>query len=79
MCKGYDQYGLYANGNGGSVEQLIQTNSPTCGYVEPTPPSTGGSNGGGGRGGGGREYIPSPIDNYNSSRVDKPLYQDYQK
>lgn len=66
MCKGYDQYGLYANGNGGSVEQLIQTNSPTCGYVQPTP-STGGSNGGGGGGGRG------------GSRVDKPLYQDYQK
>ena len=47
MCKGYDQYGLYANGNGGSVEQLIQINSPTCGYVEPTPPSTGGGGGGG--------------------------------
>ena len=75
MCRGYDQYGLYANGNGGSVEQLIQTNSPTCGYVEPTPPT----GGGGGARIGGREYIPSPGDNYNSSRVDKPLYQDYQK
>ena len=81
MCKGYDQYGLYANGNGGSVEQLIQINSPTCGYVEPTPPSTGGSNGGGGGRGGSRGIdISLPGDfNYNGIRVDKPLYQDYQK
>jgi hypothetical protein len=81
MCKGYDQYGLYANGNGGSVEQLIQINSPTCGYVEPTPPLTGGSNGGGGGRGGSRGIdISLPGDfNYNGTRVDKPLYQDYQK
>jgi len=68
-CKGYDQYGLYANGNGGSVEQLIQTNSPTCGYVEPTPPTGGGS---GGRGGGGKAVGPN-------NQIDRPSYQDYQK
>jgi hypothetical protein len=80
VCKGYDQYGVYANGNGGTYEELVQTNSPDCGYTPPTPPTGGGSGGsGGGRGGGGREYIPTPADNYNNSRVDKPLYQDYQK
>jgi hypothetical protein len=79
MCKGYDQYGLYANGNGGSVEQLIQTNSPTCGYVEPTPPSNGGTGGGNMRSGGSREYTPIIPGDYNNGRVDKPLYQDYQK
>jgi len=67
-CKGYDQYGLYANGNGGSIEQLIQTNSPTCGYVEPTPPTGGGSGGGsGGKSGG------------SNNEIDRPSYQDYQK
>jgi hypothetical protein len=79
MCKGYDQYGLYANGNGGSVEQLIQTNSPICGYVEPTPPSNGGTGGGNMRSGGSREYTPIIPGDYNNGRVDKPLYQDYQK
>jgi hypothetical protein len=77
ICKGYDQYGVYANGNGGTYEELIQANSSNCGYTSPTPPTGGGS--GGGARIGGREYIPSPGDNYNSSRVDKPLYQDYQK
>jgi hypothetical protein len=48
FCKGYNQYGKYADGNGGNIEQLIQTNSPTCGYVEPTPPTGGGSGGSGG-------------------------------
>jgi hypothetical protein len=75
MCKGYDQYGLYANGSGGSVEQLIQTNSPTCGYVEPSPA---GGGGGGGSSRGIDMSLPGDF-NYNGSRVDKPLYQDYQK
>lgn len=48
LCKGYDQYGKYADGSGGSYEQLIETNSPNCGYT--TPPAGGG---GGGTGGGG--------------------------
>ena len=53
MCKGYDQYGVYANGNGGTYNELIETNSSTCGYVIPdTDGGTGG--GGGGTGGGGR-------------------------
>lgn len=46
LCKGYDQYGKYADGSGGSYEQLIETNSPNCGYT--TPPTGGGSSGGGG-------------------------------
>lgn len=61
ICKGYDQYGVYANGNGGTYEELIQSNSPDCGYTPPTPPSTGGGNGGDapsrGGGGGARERI----------------------
>jgi len=48
LCKGYDQYGKYADGSGGSYEQLIETNSPNCGY---TPPNSGGSIGGGSGGG----------------------------
>jgi hypothetical protein len=52
MCKGYDQYGVYADGNGGSYEELIETNSLTCGYVPPSPPF----DGGGGSGGGGSFY-----------------------
>lgn len=52
FCKGYDRYGSYANGNGGSYEELIEKNSAVCGYVTPstgvTPtPSTGGGGGGG--------------------------------
>lgn len=50
FCKGYDQYGNYADGNGGSYEELIETNSLTCGYV--TPPNDGGGSGGGGGTGG---------------------------
>jgi hypothetical protein len=48
LCKGYDQYGKYADGSGGSYEQLIETNSLSCGY---TPPNTGGGSGGGSGGG----------------------------
>lgn len=54
FCKGYDQYGNYADGNGKSYEELIQTNSIVCGYVAPSPiggGSTGGPSGGGGGGG----------------------------
>ena len=52
LCKGYDQYGKYADGNGGSYEQLIQTNSSNCGYTPPPPPTGGGIGSGGGGGGG---------------------------
>ena len=53
MCKGYDQYGVYANGNGGTYNELIETNSSTCGYgIRDTDGGTGG--GWGGTGGGGR-------------------------
>jgi hypothetical protein len=50
LCKGYDQYGIYTNGNGGTYEELIQSNSTDCGYTPPAPPppSTGGGSGGGG-------------------------------
>ena len=59
ICKGYDQYGEYANGNGGTYDELIAVNSSTCGYVIPDTGgggsgdgSGGGSGGKGGRGGG---------------------------
>ena len=55
MCKGYDQYGLYANGSGGTYEELIEANSTICGYTPPPPPDEGGGGGGtGGSGGGAR-------------------------
>ena len=53
MCKGYDQYGAYADGNGGTYDELIEVNSLRCGYV--ITDTGGGSSGGGGgrrRGGG---------------------------
>ena len=55
LCKGYDQYGVYADGNGGTYEELIESNSTICGYTPPPPPEEGGggSGGGGGTGGGG--------------------------
>jgi hypothetical protein len=51
LCKGYDQYGKYADGSGGSYEQLIETNSSNCGYTPPPPPDGGGIGSGGGGGG----------------------------
>ena len=53
LCKGYDQYGKYADGSGGSYESLIASNSPSCGYTPPPPPP----NGGGSTGGGGSTTI----------------------
>jgi hypothetical protein len=61
LCKGYNQYGKYADGNGGSYEQLIETNSAICGYT--APPSGGGTGGpSGGGGGGGSTPIEDPND-----------------
>lgn len=57
LCKGYDQYGKYADGSGGSYESLIASNSSTCGY---TPPPGGGGTGSGG--GGGSNPIGDPND-----------------
>lgn len=51
FCKGYNRYGKIADGNGGSYEELIETNSTICGYT--APPSGGGGGGGTGIGGGG--------------------------
>ena len=53
FCVGYDQYGNYADGNGGKIAKVIELNSPMCGYVTPG----GGSNGGGDGGGGGSTII----------------------
>jgi len=52
-CSGYDQYGKYADGNGGTYDELIETNSLTCGYIPPSPPNNGGGGGYTGGGGGG--------------------------
>lgn len=69
FCKGYNQYGKYADGNGGSYEQLIEVNSSTCGYI---PPNDGGGSGGGsGDGGGG--YIPIGGPNDGRERIDGGL------
>lgn len=64
LCKGYDQYGKYADGSGGSYESLIASNSSNCGYTPPPPPGGGtGSGGGGGNSGGG-----NPFDGPNGGR-----------
>jgi hypothetical protein len=60
LCKGYDQYGKYADGSGGSYEQLIAANSSNCGYTPPPPPGGGGTGSGGG--GGGSNPIGDPND-----------------
>lgn len=31
-CVGYNKHGIFADGNGGTYDQLIQTDSPDCGY-----------------------------------------------
>jgi hypothetical protein len=67
LCKGYDQYGKYADGSGGEYESLIASNSPTCGYVAPSGGGTGGGgtggpSGGGGYGGGGGNPFDGPDD-----------------
>ena len=36
FCSGYNLYYIYADGSGGTYNSLIQSNSPTCGYVAPT-------------------------------------------
>ena len=85
ICKGYDQYDVLANGNGGTYEELVQSNSPSCGYVPPPPPppNTGGTPSGGGgsrpaRGGGG-VYNPTIPGGYGRELVDAPMYQQYEK
>lgn len=35
FCSGYNLYYTYANGSGGTYNQLQQSNSATCGYVAP--------------------------------------------
>jgi len=60
FCKGYNQYGKYADGNGGSYEQLIEVNSPTCGYVAPGGGSGDGGGAGSEGGGGGNNNPDGP-------------------
>lgn len=59
FCKGYNRYGKIADGNGGSYEELIETNSTICGY---TAPPSGGGGGGTGSGGGGGYIGNDPND-----------------
>lgn len=40
FCKQFDQWGTFADGNGGSYEREISKNSIACGYVTPTPSVT---------------------------------------
>jgi hypothetical protein len=80
ICKGYDQYDVYADGNGGRYEELVQSNSADCGYTP--PPTNGGGGTGGGTGGGMSDASsrnPTMPGNYNNWQVDGPLYQNYQK
>ena len=76
LCKGYDSYGKYADGNGGSYEELIEINSVSCGYVTPQPPTKGGVT----SGGGGSRPIYTYTGGYelrpNNSIVDEPFYQE---
>jgi len=39
-CVGYDLYGTYTDGQCGTTNSLIETNSTTCGYVPPTTTTT---------------------------------------
>jgi hypothetical protein len=79
LCKGYDRYHIYADGNGGTYEELVETNSADCGYTPP-PTNGGGGTGGGGRGGGDMSSRnPTMPGNYNNGQAGGPSYQDYQK
>lgn len=40
FCKLVDQWGTFADGNGGTYERLIETNVTGCGYIPPLPSST---------------------------------------
>lgn len=35
FCRGYDLWGIFADGNGGNYERIIISNSPGCGYTAP--------------------------------------------
>ena len=35
FCSGYNLYYIYADGSGGTYNSLVQSNSPSCGYVPP--------------------------------------------
>lgn len=39
FCRGVDQWGIYADGNGGHYEQIITANVVACNYVETGPVS----------------------------------------
>lgn len=40
FCRSFDQWGTFADGNGGSYEREISKNAVACGYVVTTPPPT---------------------------------------
>jgi hypothetical protein len=77
ICKGYDQYDVLANGNGGTYEELVQVNSPDCGYTPPPPPppptgSVGSrGSGGGNTGGGGYNNMDTMNGNISSGRYNR--------
>ena len=79
LCKGYDSYGNYADGNGGSYEELIETNSVACGYVSnPVPAPTQGGVSSGGAGGGRPIYTYTGGNDFgqNDSIVADSFYQE---
>ena len=79
LCKGYDSYGNYADGNGGSYEELIETNSVACGYVSnPVPTPTQGGVSSGGAGGGRPIYTYTGGNDFgqNDSIVADSFYQE---
>ena len=61
FCNGLNQYGFFANGNGGTYEELIELNSLSCGYIPVDPIDGelpgGGLGSGGPAGGRGDEFM----------------------
>ena len=40
QCSGYTLYNLRADGSGGTYQEILETNSTSCGYTPPPPPCT---------------------------------------
>lgn len=39
-CRGFDEWGTYTDGSGGTYDAILKRNSADCGYVAPTTPPT---------------------------------------
>ena len=39
-CRGFDKWGIYADGNYGETSRIIEANSVSCGYASATPAAT---------------------------------------